>query len=172
MSAPCPSSPSSFALWYCLAWLQSLRQFELCMSDFPKVLTIVEEEVFIWVPEAAKEDATMTGESLSFETGNLNVNYSLLCSSNESMWFNWANEHSAYMCPTCVHWLVGRSNVETNLHEIQPVKMHSSSIQTIICKTKWCMLCNALQQEIATGFFPNATLWLNPAHCTQASCSP
>ena len=55
------------------------------MSDFPKVLTIVEEEVFIWVPEAAKEDATMTGESLSFETGNLNVNYSLLCSSNESM---------------------------------------------------------------------------------------
>ena len=26
---------------------QSLRQFDLCMSDFPKVLTIVEKEVFI-----------------------------------------------------------------------------------------------------------------------------
>lgn len=90
--------PSSFVLWYCLAWLQDLK------SDFPKVLTIVEEEVFIWVPEAAKEDATMIGASLSFQTRNLNVNYSLLCSSNEFILFNWANEHSVNMCPTGVHW--------------------------------------------------------------------
>lgn len=146
--------PSSFVLWYCLAWLQGLK------SDFPKVLTIVEEEVFIWVPEAAKEDATMIGASLSFQTGNLNVNYSLLCSSNGSILFNWANEHSAYMCPTGVHWTEtiqcwDKSSWNTACQ---------NAFKRIVFKQSSAKPSGARCAMLCSKIFPNPTLLLNPAH--------